>query len=194
MTIICNNHYSLPPAHENRMFRQNKRKPNDKEAEPQPRTDPEALVAAQSVKAAVLAALVTMLVLSGFWTFFTGLTSRVFPWFSIVQGIFIGLAVRRFGRGLDWRFPLIAGTFAWAGAFFGNLMLAIPVTTNELDASVVQVIRGLTWWSFRTFFAEVITIVDYIYAFCAAAVAMFYSNRRLTRHEDFVLRTRQRDG
>jgi len=168
-----------------------KKKKKEKEQEPRPRVDPEALIAAQSVKAAVLAAIVTMLVLSGFWTFFTGMTGRVFPWFSIVQGIFIGLAVRRFGRGLDWRFPLIAGTVAWSGAFFGNLMLAIPVTTNELGASALEVIRGLTWWSFRTFFTEVITVVDHIYAFCAAAVAIFYSNRRLTRHEDYALRTRQ---
>jgi hypothetical protein len=175
------------------MFGLKKRKQRDEEAEPQPRVDPEVLIAAQSAIAAVLAAIVTMLVMSVFWTFFTGITGRVFPWFSIVQGIFIGLAVRRFGRGLDWRFPLIAGTVAWAGSFFGNLMVAIPVTTSELGASALQVISGLTWWSFRTFFTEVITIVDYIYAFCAAAVAMFYSNRRLTRHEDFALRTRRRD-
>jgi hypothetical protein len=169
-----------------------KGKQKDKDEVPQSPVDPEALVGAQSVRAAVAAAIVTMLVLGGFWTFFTGVTGRVFPWFSIVQGIFIGLAVRRFGRGLDWRFPLTAGTVAWAGAFLGNLMVAIPVTTSELGASAPEVIRGLTWWSFRTFFTEVITVIDYIYAFCAAAVAMFYSKRRLTRHEDFALRTRQR--
>ena len=169
-----------------------KRKQKNNRGEPHPRVDPQALIAAQSVAAAVAAAIVAMLVLSGVWTFFTGITARVFPWFSIIQGIFIGLAVRRFGRGLDWRFPLIAGAAAWIGAFFGNLMVAIPVTTSELGSSSLEVIRGLTWWSFRTFFTEVITIVDFIYAFCAAAVAMFYSNRRLTRHEDFALRTRQR--
>lgn len=174
------------------MFGLKGRKQRDKEGEPQPKVDPDVLLAAQSAKAAVLAAIVTLIVLSGFWTFFTGITGRVFPWFSIVQGVFIGLAVRRFGRGLDWRFPMIAGTVAWAGAFFGNLMVAIPVTTSELGVSPLQVIRGLTWWSFRTFFTEVITIVDYIYASCAAAVAMFYSNRRLARHEDFALRTRRR--
>ena len=168
-----------------------RRKKKDKKGEPQPRVDPETLIAAQSVKAAVAAAIITMLALSGFWTFFADLSGRVFPWFSIVQGIFIGLAVRRFGRGLDWRFPLIAGATAWIGAFFGNVVVAIPVTTGELGASAFEVIRGLTWWSFRTFFDEVISVVDYIYAFCAAAVAVFYSKRRLARHEEFALRTRQ---
>ena len=158
---------------------------------PQPHVDPQRLVDAQSVKGALLAAIATTLVLSSFWVFFANVTGRVFPWFSIVQGIFIGLAVRRFGRGLDWRFPLIAGITAWIGAFFGNLLVAVPATTSALDASWWEVIRGLTWWSIRTFFDEVITAVDYIYAFCAAAVAVFHAKRRLNRHEVFALRTRR---
>lgn len=152
--------------------------------------DPQKLVDAQSVGRAIVAALVATLVLGTFWMFFASVTGRVFPWFSIVQGIFIGLAVRRFGRGLDWRFPLVAGAFAWTGAFFGNLLVAIPATTSALDASWWEVVRGLTWWSLRTFFDEVITVVDHIYAFCAAAVAVFYAKRRLNRREVFALRTR----
>jgi hypothetical protein len=157
---------------------------------PPPRVDPQLLIDAQSVPAAILAALAALLILSFFWMVFADVSGRVFPWFSIIQGIFIGLAVRRFGRGLDWRFPLIAGLVAWCGAFFGNLLVAVPVTTGELDVGTFDVIRGLTWWSITTFFAEVITVVDHIYAFCAAAVGIFYSKRRLNRHEEFALRTR----
>ena len=167
------------------------KKKSKKEREPLRRVDPRLLLRAQSIAGAVAGGVVAVIVLSCFWTFFTGVFGRVFPWFSIIQGLFVGLAVRRFGRGLDWRYPLIAGTVAWLGAFFGNLLVAIPVTTRELDASVYQVVTGLTWWSFTTFFDEVITVVDYIYAFFAAAVAMFYSKRRLNRHEEFALRVRQ---
>jgi hypothetical protein len=175
---------------ERRMLLPGKKKSTRAEGPPQP-VDPQTLRDAQSVKRAVVAAMAVTLVLSGFWMFFASVTGRVFPWFSVIQGIFIGLAVRRFGRGLDWRFPLVAGLFAWAGAFFGNLVVAIPATTSALDASWWEVIRGLTWWSLRTFFDEVITVVDYIYAFFAAAVAVFYAKRRLNRHEVFALRTRQ---
>lgn len=119
----------------------------------------------------------------------TLLTGRVFPWFSIIQGAFVGLAVRRFGRGLDWRFPLVAAVAAWGGAFAGNFLIAIPTTAEELGVSALDVLRGLTWWSVELFFAELITVVDYIYAFCAVAVAMFFSKRRLNRYEHFALRT-----
>ena len=175
---------------ERRMLRLGKKKTTRAEGPPA-QVDPQKLVDAQSVRRAVLAAVAATVILSSFWMFFANVTGRVFPWFSILQGIFIGLAVRRFGRGLDWRFPLIAGMSAWIGAFFGNLLVAIPATTSALDASWWEVVRGLTWWSLRTFFDEVITVVDYIYAFCAAAVAIFYAKRRLNRHEVFALRTRQ---
>lgn len=177
---------------ESRMLFPKKKKTKRAEG-PQHPVDAEALLNAQSVTRAMVAAAAAILVLSLFWMFFATVTGRVFPWFSIVQGIFIGLAVRRFGRGLDWRFPLLAGMSAWIGAFFGNLLVAIPATTSALDASWWEVIRGLTWWSLRTFFDEVISAVDYIYAFCAAAVAVFYARRRLNRHEVFALRNRH-DG
>jgi hypothetical protein len=170
------------------MLRLGKKKTRRTEGPP-PLVDPQELKDAQSVKRAVLAAIAATLILSSFWMFFANVTGRVFPWFSIVQGMFIGLAVRRFGRGLDWRFPLVAGMSAWLGAFFGNLLVAVPVTTSALDASWSEVIRGLTWWSLRTFFDEVITVVDYIYAFCAAAVAAFHAKRQLNRHEVFALRS-----
>jgi hypothetical protein len=172
------------------MLRPGKKKITRTEGSP-PQVDPQKLEDAQSVRRAVVAAIAATLLLSCFWMFLADVTERVFPWFSIVQGVFIGLAVRRFGRGLDWRFPLVAGTAAWAGAFFGNLLVAIPVTTSALDAAWWEVVRGLTWWSLRTFFDEVITAVDYIYAFSASAVAVFYAKRRLNRHEVFALRTRQ---
>ena len=174
-------------------FWKSKRRTREARDEPLRRIDPQVLLGAQSLSRAIAAALAAMLVLGWFWLLFTELTGRVFPWFSILQGIFIGLAVRRFGRGVDWRFPATAAVVAWAGAFFGNLLVAIPVTTAELDASAFEVVRGLTWWSFTTFFDEVITVVDHIYALCAAAVAAFYAPRRLDRHEAYALRTRNHE-
>lgn len=176
-----------------RLKRKSKRQPREARDEPLRKIDPRTLLEAQSPGAALAAALVAMLVLSWFWLFFTELTARVFPWFSILQGIFIGLAVRRFGHGIDWRFPAVAALVAWAGSFFGNLVVAIPATTAELDASAFEVVRGLTWWSFTTFFDEVITVVDHIYALCAAAVAAFFAPRRLDRHEEYALRTRNHE-
>ncbi len=153
------------------------------------RPDPAKLLRAQSTAGAIVGGLGALVLMSAVWTYAAVLSDRVFPWFSVVQGAAIGLAVRRYGRGIDWRFPVIAAVLAWVGTFLGNFVVALPTTIGQLGAGVFEVLRGLTWWSFETFFDEVITIVDHIYAFCAAAIAAFWSKRRLNRHEVYALRT-----
>lgn len=165
-------------------------RPDDETVE---RPDPRTLIASQSVAGAVVAGTVAVIATCALWTALTVATGRVFPWFTVLGGTFVGLAVRRYGRGFDYRFPLIAVILACAGALLGNLVIALPETMRQLDAGVWQVVRGLTWRSFELFFDEVITVVDYIYAGFASALAAFYSRRRLERHEEFALRTMKRN-
>ena len=161
---------------------------------PAPPPDPEKLLAAQSVSNALIAGIAVLVLMIAVWTWLAVVSGRVFPWFSVAQGLALGIAVRRYGRGFDWRFPLIAALLAWGGAYVGNFVVALPTTSAELDAGILQVLAGLTWWSFETFFAEVITPVDHIYALFAAAVAAFYGRRRLGREEIYALRTMTRRG
>ena len=159
-----------------------------------PPPDPEKLLAAQSVRSALIAGIAVLVLMIALWTWLAVVLGRVFPWFSVAQGLALGIAVRRYGRGFDWRFPLVAALLAWSGAYLGNFVVALPTTSAELDAGIFQVLGGLTWWSFETFFAEVITPVDHIYALFAAAVAAFYGRRRLGREEIYALRTMTRRG
>lgn len=171
--------------------KQQRDSPDDETVE---RPGPQALIASQSVAGAMIAGIAAVMVICALWIALTVATSRVFPWFTIPGGAVIGLAVRRYGRGFDYRFPLIAVVLACAGALLGNLVIALPETMRQLDAGLWQVVRGLTWRSFELFFDEVITYVDYIYAGFSAALAAFYSRRRLERHEEFALRTMKRTG
>lgn len=169
------------------------RKKHDRREQSRPPPDPAKLIASQSPGNALVAGIAILLVMSAAWTWLAVVLNRVFPWFSVMQGLALGLAVRRYGRGFDWRFPLLAALLAWLGAYAGNLLVALPATTSELDAGAFQVLRGLTWWSFETFFSEVITPVDHIYAVFAAAVAAFYARRRLRREEFYALRSTNAD-
>lgn len=161
--------------------------------EPVDRPDPRALIDSQSVAGGVAGGVVAVAVMCASWTALTVATGRVFPWFTMPGGMMIGLAVRRYGHGFDYRFPVIAVALTCAGALLGNLVIALPETTRQLDANAWQVVRGLTWRSFELFFDEVISGVDYIYAGFASAIAAFYSRRQLDRHEEYALRTMRED-
>jgi hypothetical protein len=150
------------------------------------RPDPEIgarLVRVQSLRGAVIGALIVIIAFSVIWATLSTTLDRVFPWMTVVQGLLIGLAVRRAGRGLDWRFPVIAAVAAVAGALAGNIVVAAAFTAAELETNTLTVLRAATDFTWPVFFDEVMTAADLIYALAAAGVAAYYANRRLTRDQ-----------
>jgi hypothetical protein len=150
------------------------------------RPDPEGgarLARAQSLRGAIIAALLAIIAFGAIWVLLSTALGRLFPWMTVVQGAIIGLAVRRAGRGLDWRFPAAAAAAAVAGALAGNILVAASFTAAEFDTSTLAVLRAATDFTWPVFFDEVLTPADVVYALAAAGVAAFYANRRLTRDQ-----------
>lgn len=154
-----------------------------------PPVDAASLVAQQSIRAAIVAAAVVAVCLNFIWLWLAEISGSFFHWYSVLQGPLIGLAVRHAGRGIDWRFPAIAATVTMLAAFSGNFLVSVVTTSAVLEASALQVLRGLTLWSWQTWFSEVLNFADLVYALFAAAVAAFYAKRHLRRNEAFALRS-----
>jgi hypothetical protein len=159
-----------------------KRHSREAAAPPDPETG--ALLArAQSLRAALVAAIIVIVAFSATWAMLSTALDRVFPWMTVVQGLIIGLAVRRAGHGLDWRFPAIAAVAAVAGALVGNIIVAAAFTAAEFDTGTLTVLRAATSFTWPVFFDEVMTAADAIFALAAAGLAAYYANRRLTRDQ-----------
>jgi hypothetical protein len=71
--------------------------------------------------------------------------------------------------------------------------VSLATTAGVLEVTALQVLRGLTLWSWQTWYDEVLGSADLIYALFAAAVAAFYSKRRLRREEVFALRLMKKE-
>ena len=159
-----------------------------------PRPDATLILAQQSVGRAIAGGIVIVMVFGWIWTTISMETGRVLPWFSILMGMIVGLAVQRAGRGLDWRFPVIAAILAWSGAYAGNLMIGIVETGRYIEARPFSVLAGLSRDTMENFFALTVSPIDHIYAFCAAGVASFLAKRRLNRREVLAIRTLNREN
>lgn len=151
-------------------------------------SDGERLVRAQSLRNAVVAGLIAILVFSVLWILLTSLLNRVFPWMTVVLGAMIGFAVQRAGRGVDWRFPTLAAVLAVLGALVSNIIVAASYTAETFGTGTLHVLRSVTSMTWPVFFDEVWTIADGFYAVLAASVAAFLANRRLTRTQYYALR------
>lgn len=153
-----------------------------------PTPDGAQILAQQSLGRAVAGGVAVVLVFGWTWATLSVATGRIFPWLSILIGALVGVAVQRYGRGLDWRFPLIAALIAWSGAYAGNLMIGIIETGRYIEAGVLSVFAGLSRDTMENFFANTVSPVDHIYAFCAAGVASYLAKRRLNRREILAIR------
>ncbi len=152
------------------------------------------LIHEQSLRNAIYAGLIAIIIFSILWVMVTKLTDRVFPWMTIVLGFLLGLAVRRAGRGLDWRFPLLAAAMTVVGALVGNVVVAASGTAEEFGTTTLHILRRVTSMTWPVFFEEVMSVADAVYAAFAAGVAAFYAKRRLSRAEYYALRTWREEG
>lgn len=151
----------------------------------------------QSLRGAIMASLIVIVAFSAAWAMLSTALGRVFPWMTVLQALLIGFAVRRAGRGLDWRFPVVAALAALAGALLGNVVVAASFTAAEFETGTLAVLRAVTSLTWPVFFDEVMTGADAFYALTGAGIAAFFANRKLTRAQYGAWRRwqeQQRDG
>jgi len=166
----------------NQVLRLPRRHSSDNATPPDP-DEGARLVRQQSLRGAVLASLIVVIAFSAAWALMSVAIGRVFPWMTVVQALLVGLAVRRAGRGIDWRFPTVAAIAATSGALIGNIVVAAAFTAGEFDTGTMTILRSVTTMTWPVFFDEVMTGADLFYAVAGAGLAAFYANRRLTRAE-----------
>ena len=150
--------------------------------------DGQRLMNAQSLRGAFMAGLITIIIFSVFWIALTELFDRVFPWLTVLLGYLLGFAVRIAGKGVDWRFPLLAALLAIVGAVTANVMLAAVTTAESLGVGTLSLLQSVTSMTWPVFFDEVWTVADSFFAIVAASLAAFFANRRLTRTQFHGLR------
>ncbi len=154
-----------------------------------PKPDAARILAQQSLGRAIAAGILVVLLCGWMWAILSVQTGRVFPWFTILIGAIVGLAIRRYGRGFEWRFAAVAAFIAWVGAYAENLMIGIVETGRYIEAAPYRVFAGLSMDTIENFFANTVSPVDHIYAVCAAGVAAFFAQRKLNRREVLAIRT-----
>jgi len=164
-----------------------KRHMPDVQAQADP-ADGQRLVDEQSIRDSLLAGVVAVILFSILWAMLSTMLGRIFPWMTLLLGVAVGLVIRRAGRGLDWRFPLLAAGITLAGSLAANVVVAAAFTAEALDTSTLTILRAVTTMTWPVFFDEALSPVDFVYAFCGAGIAAFYAQRRLDRLEFLALR------
>ncbi|MEM7430550.1 MAG: hypothetical protein AAF351_01295 [Pseudomonadota bacterium] len=150
--------------------------------------DAKALVDAQSVRNALVASLIVIVVFSTLWVMLTSLIGTFFPWLALLLGAILGMAVRRAGLGLDWRFPTLAAVMGFLGSLAGTIIVAAANAAPELEVSTMDVLTSVTSMTWSDYFGNVLTPAFWIVALASGGLAAFFANRKLSREEILALR------
>lgn len=149
------------------------------------------LLAQQNLARGLAMSLAVAALAVALWVWACMLFDRYFPWGSVLQGVLIGLGMRRYGRGIDWRFPLAAAGVAAVAAALGSFLIALFLTGREFGTGALELIGEVSMHTLSTFFRREFGVVGVIYMASGAVLASFYANRRLERHEAVALRRLQ---
>lgn len=176
------------------MLRLPKRHKRDADTPP-PAVEATRLLAEQRFGNGVMVAAVAAVVSIAAYVWVAMLFDRNFPWFSVLQGIAIGIAMRRAGLGIDWRFPAAAAGITAIAAAAGSFVVALFLTGREFGTGPFVLISEISVHTVQVFFSRNFGVADVIYMVFASVLAVFYSHRRLQRHEAIALRRwRERDA
>lgn len=146
------------------------------------------LARAQSLRNAVTASLITVILFCIAWIVLSSALNRVFPWMTVVLGGALGMVIRMTGRGVDWRFPALAAIAAVVGSIVSNVVLAASTTAAEFSTDTLTILQAVTGMTWPVFFEEVWNVADGFFAAVAAGFAAFLAPRRLTRRQRYALR------
>ncbi|MDZ7769529.1 MAG: hypothetical protein U5K38_10855 [Woeseiaceae bacterium] len=153
-----------------------------------PPVDAGLLLREQSLQGAAVAGGVAVLLTIALWVALALVFDRYFPWFSVVQGFVVGRAIQRYGRGLHWSYPVLAGALTCVAAFAGSFIVALFLTSREFYTPVLTLVGEISLHTIRVFVLQNFQTVEIIYMLFAATLAAFYSGRRLSREEAVALR------
>ncbi len=163
-----------------------------KSHEPDPEPPPDLAIGqrlwdAQSLARAAVAGLAVIAIFTLLWAMVSLLFTRVFPWATLILGFLVGLAVRRAGLGLSWPFPAAAAALALAGALLSSVIVSTAVVADELGTGLFDVLTTLGT-TIPAYADRILTPAHVVYAVSAAAIAAFYSMRRLSRRQYLAFR------
>ncbi|ANO49873.1 hypothetical protein [Woeseia oceani] len=156
--------------------------------------EPARILGQQNLRQGILVSLLMAGLAMALWVYVALVFDKYFPWVSMLQGILIGLAMRRGGRGVDWRFPLAAAVITAAAAAAGSFLVALFLTGREFGTGALELVNEISTHTVATFYTREFGIIGVIYMLFAACLAAFYANRRLSTAEAVALRRLRHGG
>lgn len=148
------------------------------------------LRANQNFTGGLLAGFIAALAGAVVWAAITAATNYQIGWMAIGVGFLVGIAIRKFGQGVDMSFGVLGAALALFGCVVGNIFTTCIQIANNFDMGYFEVLGHLDFSMIVDIMAETFHPMDllfYGFAMYAGYKYSFYTLsedeiRMLTKH------------
>jgi len=119
------------------------------------------------------------------WAAVTYLTNNQLGAMAVAVGALVGFAVRKFGKGIDIQFRILAALLALLGCLVGNLLVVCIIIARHGGFSVIGVISELTPAGAIKWLQATFDPVDIVFYGIAVYAGFKFAVRGLTQ-EDYA--------
>ena len=139
--------------------------------------------AQQSLPLGLVAGLVAGALAAVVWALLVKFTGYEIAWVAIGVGFLVGIAVRRFGRGIDARFNLLGALLALLAVIAGKVLALGMIVAAERGIGPTQVFEQLTLERVLRLLQETFHLLDILIYALAIWAGWQYASRRITQEE-----------
>ena len=100
--------------------------------------------AEQNLPLALLTGSIAAAIGAGLWTAITVATNYQIGFMAVGVGLLVGVAVRKFGKGIDKPFGIAGAGLSLLGCAVGNLLTACQIFANHEEVPLMKVVSSLT--------------------------------------------------
>jgi hypothetical protein len=133
----------------------------------------------ENLPAGLVGGLLAALVAAGLWASLTALLGVQFGWLAPGVGAMVGVAVRRYGRGLGSRFGLLSAAFALLGCLLGDLEAAYLLAAQPFGLSGEEVLSLVRFEVMRDLLVSTFGVLDAVFYGVAVVLGYNLSFRRV---------------
>ena len=133
------------------------------------------LRAKQNLTGGLLAGIVAALLGAVTWGAITAATNYQIGWMAIGVGFLVGIAVRKFGQGIDMAFGVMGAALALFGCLVGNIFTACIQIANSFDVGYLEVLGSLDFGMIVEIMAETFHPMDLLFYGIAMYAGYKYS-------------------
>ncbi len=137
----------------------------------------------QSLVSGTLAGVAAAVVGAGLWAVITAVTSFQIGWMAVGVGFLVGVAVRKFGRGIDKPFGIAGAAISLLGCMAGNLLAFCIIISQQQQIPFSQLLSSLNPETAAGLMKATFNPMDLLFYGLAVYTGYRFSFRRISTEE-----------